>query len=269
MLAARQQLEWPLSSFATIRPRIYAHRGASAEQPENTMPAFQLALELGADALELDIHRTKDGALVVAHDPDGRRMCGVAVAIADATLAEVREWDPSHGFTAKDGSRPYLGHGIRIPTFEEVIVEFQGVPLNVDLKHELADDTVALLRRLGAEERVLLASFQAATLRRVRALGYRGPTGLGRAEVLCALALPRIFQRGPLAVGGSRAQLPLSLLGAPVVRRLHALGLSVDYWTIDDPALAKRAAALGADGIMTNDPRAIVPLFSEPAALRR
>ena len=98
--------------------RIYAHRGASAELPENTMPAFRRAVALGADALELDIHATADGVLVVSHDPDGRRMAGVARRLADITWDEASRWD--------------VGGGARMPTFEEVVRAFPDVPLNVD-----------------------------------------------------------------------------------------------------------------------------------------
>ncbi len=225
--------------------RIYAHRGASAELPENTMAAFRRAAALGVDALELDIHATRDGVLVVSHDPDGRRLAGVAARLADLTWDEALRWD--------------VGGGERLPRFEDVVTEFAHLPLNVDLKRDIADATVALLRRLGAEERVCLASFQVSTMRRVRALGYRGPTALSRPEVLVALGVPASLRIGPLRCRSQRAQLPLSLARPWVVRRMKALGLAVDFWTVDDPDLARRLVALGADGIMTNDPRRVVP----------
>jgi len=225
--------------------RIYAHRGASAELPENTMAAFRRAMELGADALELDIHATRDGVLVVSHDPDGRRMAGVAERLADLTYAESQLWD--------------VGGGERLPRFEDVVSEFAALPLNVDLKRGAADATVALLRRMGAEERVCLASFRRHTMQRVRALGYRGPTALSRPEVITALSLPAALRRGPLRCRANRAQLPVSLGRAWIVARMKALGLAVDFWTVDDPAVARRLVAIGADGIMTNDPRRIVP----------
>ncbi len=230
----------------SVRPvRIYAHRGASAELPENTMAAFRRAVELGVDALEMDIHRTRDGVLVVSHDPDGRRMAGVDEELAQLTFAEAQRWD--------------VGGGERLPRFEDVLTEFASLPLNVDLKHDIAADTVALIRRLGAEDRVCLASFQVRTMRRVRALGYRGPTSLSRPEVIAALALPPALRIGPLRIRAARAQLPTSLGQPWVVRRMHALGLAVDFWTVDDPELARRLVAIGADGIMTNDPRRLVP----------
>src|SRR2546427_376604 len=168
--------------------RVYAHRGASRELPENTMAAFRRALELGADALETDLHATADGVLVTSHDPDGARVFGVARRIADCRWSEVREWG--------------------VPSLEEVVRAFPGVPINVDLKVDVAALAVETLRRLDAEEQVTLASFQSATLRRARALGYRGPTSLGRSEVARLVTLPAAAQRGPFAPPGTLGNRP-------------------------------------------------------------
>jgi glycerophosphoryl diester phosphodiesterase len=235
-----------------VAVRIYAHRGASKELTENTLPAFRRALDLGADALETDVHATADGVLVTSHDPDGARLFGVQRPIAESSYREVQAWG--------------------VPSLEEVVSAFPGVPVNVDLKMPVADLAVALLRRMGAEDQVTLASFSSATLRRVRSLGYRGPTSLGRSEVARLVSLPAAAQRGPLRPPGSAAQLPLSLAKPWVIARCHALGLRVDYWTVNDPALALRLVAMGADGIMTDDPASIVPAlrgaFSSPPPRR-
>jgi len=222
-----------------VAVRIYAHRGASLEFPENTMAAFRRAAELGADALETDVHATADGVVVTSHDPDGARVFSVARRIAECSFAEVSGWG--------------------VPSLEEVVTAFPGMVVNVDLKVDVADLAVALLRRLRAEERVILASFSSATLRRVRALGYRGPTSLGRSEVARLVSLPGAAQRGPLAPPGKAAQLPVSLAKPWIIQRCHALGLRVDYWTVNEPALARSLIAMGADGIMTDDPATIVP----------
>jgi len=223
--------------------RVYAHRGASLEFPENTLPAFRRALELGADALETDVHVTADGVLVLSHDPDGGRVFGVPRRIAECTFEEVRSWGAA--------------------SLEELVHEFPGIPINVDLKIQAAALAVSTLRRLGAEEQVILASFHSSTLRRVRALGYRGSTSLGRSEVARLLSLPAVAQRGPFACPGRAAQLPTTLAQPWIVARCHALGLRVDYWTVNDPAQAQLLAALGADGVMTDDPARIVPAVRE------
>jgi glycerophosphoryl diester phosphodiesterase len=238
---------------------LYAHRGAAAERPENTMISFERALELGAGALEFDVHGTRDGELVVSHDPDGRRMCGVGAAFRDSSFAEVQTWDAGHGFRAPGGGRPFAGKGVRVPRFEDVVTAFPKVPLNVDLKAPVAELAVKMLRRVGAEGRVCLASFQRATMWKVRSLDYAGPTALASWEVAQVLALPAFAQQGVLRPRATAAQLPISLGRAWVIARCHALGMRVDYWTVNDPALALKLIALGADGIMTDDPARLVP----------
>jgi glycerophosphoryl diester phosphodiesterase len=247
--------------------RLYAHRGASAERPENTMPAFRRALELGADALEMDVHLTRDGHLVVAHDDTALRTTGVPIAWADMDLEEVQRLDAGWGFVAKDGSRPFAGQGIAVPRFEEVLAEFPDVAINVDLKGERAVDVMLeLVARAHAEERVTLASFQLRTLAMVRRRGYHGPTSLSQGEVASLLSLPAVLWR-QLPLTGDAAQVPthqgpIRFDRAAFVAKCHSLGLRVDFWVVDDRAEAARLLELGADGIMTNDPAAIRPLFA-------
>jgi glycerophosphoryl diester phosphodiesterase len=110
---------------------LYAHRGAPTELPENTLPSFRRAL-VGATAIETDVHLTRDGHVVISHDPDGRRNAGVARAIRDATLAEVRMWDVGRAFRAAHPDAP--PQSFTMPTLAEVLDELPGVPLNVDIK---------------------------------------------------------------------------------------------------------------------------------------
>jgi len=249
--------------------RVYAHRGASAECPENTLPSFRRALDLGADALELDVHLTRDRQIVVSHDGDGRRMAGVPRAIAASTLDEVRGWDAGWGFRAADGSRPFAGRGVRMPALEEVLAELPGVVINVDLKprsDDLVEAFVALLRRRRDEGRVIAASFHHANLVGLRRRFFAGETALGRREVLQLLVLPAaLWSRLPLR--GTAAQLPtrvgpLKLTTPAFIARCKAARLRVDFWTVNRPAEAQALAALGVDGVMTDDPAAICPLFA-------
>lgn len=246
------------------RPIVYAHRGASFELPENTLEAFGAALELGADALETDAHLTRDGRVVLVHDPTGARTAGIAAAISSLTLEQLREWDLGARFAPR---RPGLfdpGRRYRVPTLDEALAAFPGVVFNVDAKQTAPDMIPALLRVIRgarAADRVRVASFSEKNLRRVRALGYEGETGLAPAEVARALFAPRLAA-SRASVRGHAAQVPrrafgISLANRRAIRRLHAAGLRVDFWTIDDPAEAARLFAMGADGVMTDDPRAI------------
>jgi glycerophosphoryl diester phosphodiesterase len=255
-------------SSLPARPLLYSHRGASKERPENTLPSFRRAAEIGVDAFETDAHMTADGHVVVSHDPTGARMCGVAKEIRKTIRVEVQSWDAGLGFVDENGARPFAGGECRIPTLAQLLAEFPDTPLNIDIKQSdppMVPQVLEVVRRYDAEQRVTLASFSEDTMREVRRRGYRGPTALAKNEILKLLAVPRWVRRfAPIA--GTAAQLPvraahIDLSRRRIIDKCHALGLRVDYWTINDPQEAQRLLDAGADGIMTDDPAAIAPVF--------
>jgi glycerophosphoryl diester phosphodiesterase len=247
--------------------RLYAHRGASAERPENTLVAFERAMEIGVDSLELDVHLSRDGVFVVAHDEDALRMCGSPLKWRDIDAADAARLDAGWGFVAKDGTRPFAGKNIGVPTFESILIEFPRTHVNVDIKgSDAAKAMLELVRRLKAEERVTIASFHTATMVTVRRGGYAGETSLSQGEVASLIAMPALLWR-QLPFTGTAAQIPthqgpLRFDRSTFIAKCHSLGLRVDYWTVDDRAEAERLLGLGADGIITNDPAAIRPLFA-------
>jgi len=243
--------------------RLYGHRGASARLPENTLPAFAAALDDGANALELDVHRTADGHFVVAHDPHGHRTARTAGHIRELSLREILSWNVAKG-TNGSGLEPHT-----VPTLEEVLGAFPGVPISVDLKPDDPSAVPSLLEvvaRHGAEERVTLASFSTRVVRRIRGLGYPGRTTLSKLEVALVRFLPAAVARR--FIMGDAAHIPMQhgivrLDGPPFIARCRALGLRVDYWVVDDPQEARRLLDAGATGIMTDDPASIAPVFRE------
>jgi glycerophosphoryl diester phosphodiesterase len=254
--------------------RLYAHRGASAERPENTMPAFERAAEVGVDVLELDVHLTRDGHLIVSHDPTADRMAAAAVAWSAIDLADAQQLDAGWGFLAPDGTRPYAGKRIHAPTLEQVLDAFPRMRINVDIKKDgrAVDAILELVERRQAADRVTIASFHLGAVVAVRRRGYGGETALSSSEVGSLLAMPALLWR-QLPFTGTAAQVPthqgpLRLDRAPFIAKCHSLGLRVDFWTVDDRDEAVRLLALGADGIMTNHPAAIRDVFvsSAPAA---
>ncbi len=243
--------------------RLYGHRGASARLPENTLPAFAAALEDGANALELDVHRTADGHFVVAHDPHGHRTARAAGHIRELSLREILSWNVAKG-TNGSGLEPHA-----VPTLEEVLGAFPGVPMSIDLKPDDPSAVAPLLEvvaRHGAEERVTLASFSTRVVRRMRGLGYPGRTTLSKLEVALVRFLPATVARR--FVTGDAAHIPVQhgivrLDRPPFIERCRALGLRVDYWVVDDPDEARRLLDLGATGIMSDDPGVIAPVFRD------
>ena len=195
--------------------------------------------------------------------------------IRTSSFEAVRSCDAGWGFVAPDGSRPFADRGIRVPTLDELLDAFPDIPVNVDVKQRapsMVAEVLALLRRRGDEGRVLVASFSSATLRAVRRAGYPGKTCLGPDEALRVFAAPLPLLRA-LPPGGDAAQVPIAFRGLRLdtpsfVARCRALSLRLDYWTVNDPAEAERLVALGADGIMTDDPAAIVPVVRGLRAAR-
>lgn len=225
----------------TKRPLLFGHRGAPATGlPENTMASFARALADGATALESDVHRTRDGHIVVSHDPTVH-----GVVIRDATLDELRAID--------------LGGGERMPLLSDLLAEFRDVPINIDLKQQgIARDVATLLVEKREAERVLLASFHVSELDAVRAAQYPGPTGLAKDEVVRLVVMPSAVLK-LWKLRGARAQVPMRsgrirFDTTTFVERCHALDVRVDYWTINDVDDARALVAIGADGIMSDNP---------------
>jgi glycerophosphoryl diester phosphodiesterase len=243
--------------------RLFGHRGASALVPENTLEAFEQALADGANALELDVHRTADGQLVVAHDPDGSRMARCGGRICDCTLDEVKAWDVGRGFEAAAGAL----HAI--PTLAEVIDAFPRVPLSVDLKPNdprAVTELLHLVRATGAEHQVTVGSFHPSLVFQLRRLAYSGPTSLTHGEVAAVRLLPPPLSRR--LVGGQAAMIPrhgwgFSLDGPRFITRCRRLGLRIDYWVVNQRRVARELLARGATGIVTDDPQRIAPVMAE------
>lgn len=230
------------------------------------MPAFERAVEIGVDALEMDVQLTRDDRLVVAHDDDCARTTAAQMRWDELDLVDARALDAGWGFVAPDGSRPFAGRGIHVSTFDEILDAFPTMLINVDIKGERSVGAMLeVLEAKRAVDRVTIASFQTRTSIAVRRRGYAGATALSQGEVATLVSLPALLWR-QLPYTGSAAQIPtnrgaLRFDRAAFIAKCHSIGLRVDFWTIDDPAEAARLLALGADGIMTNDPAAIRPVI--------
>ena len=233
--------------------RLYGHRGAAAHEPENTLRSFRAALRAGADAIETDVRLSADGEVVVFHDANGARTCGQRELLRRSPWASICQWD--------------AGYGERPIRLEDLLEAFPGVFVNVDVKDlspKAAIRTLEAVRRAGAEDRVGLGSFHVHVAQILRRAGWEGQLSLTIAEVAALRLLPEIAARW--MVRGDAVQIPVRGSGFRLdrpsfVHRCHRLGLRVDYWTIDDPVLARSLVEAGADGIVTNDPAAIVPVL--------
>lgn len=228
---------------------IWAHRGASAYAPENTLPAFELAERLGADGIELDVQLTADGQVVVIHDETVDRTTNGTGAVAERTLAELHRLDASSGMGAYAGTQ--------IPTLDEVFAAFAPgmMTFNVELKN-LIDFYPGMERAVldviaahGLAERVLISSFNHYSLKTVQQIDRAARVGLLFAE---GLYLPWEYA----AEFGAVAIHPhWSFLRVPgVVEYAHAAGIAVNPWTVNTEADLARVIGAGVDAVITNHP---------------
>ena len=253
-------------------PVNLAHRGASARAPENTLEAFRLAVESGAGGLELDVHLTRDGHVVVIHDPTLDRTTNTTGAVAEMTLDELREPDAGHRFSPDGDSLPYRGLGLRIPTLAEVLREFPGVALNIDMKADrpgIEAAVLEVLREAGAEGRALVVSSRRSTVRRFRRISEgRISTGASRWETGIFFLLSNLRLERLLRPAYDALQVPLSHRGIPLVTRrfveaAHAAGVRVDAWTINGDDEMRRLLDLGVDVIMTDRPETLSEVLDQ------
>ena len=180
--------EWPVN---------LAHRGASALAPENTIEAFRLAVEAGAGGLELDVHMTRDGHIVVIHDATVDRTTNGSGAVSEMTLDELRGFDAGHNFSPDGGpTRPYRGRGVRVPTLGEVLEEFPGVAVNIEIKAPtpgIEETVLGVLREANASGRTLVVSTPHAIVKRFRKISAgRISTGASRWEIGVFYILSRL-----------------------------------------------------------------------------
>jgi glycerophosphoryl diester phosphodiesterase len=239
--------------FASSRPLVFAHRGGSALKPENTIEAFDHAVALGVDGLELDVHLSSDGVVVVHHDRTLERTTTLRGPIVMRRAAEL--------------------HAARVPALAEVLARYRDARIIIEMKasaSELARGVVDLLRRANAVERVCIGSFGWRVLREVRALEPQVATSAAREEVRWALY--RSWCRWPVSrVGYNGYQIPELAGRTRVVSRrfvegAHAAGLGVQVWTVDTDADARRLLEWGVDALITDRPDIIVPLVSRCGA---
>ena len=234
----------------TLTPKtyIYAHRGASGYAPENTLEAFALATEMGADGVELDVHFTKDGKVVVIHDKTIDRTSNGQGAVADYTYEELLAFDFGYQFY---GER----RGIRLPTLEQVyaLLAPTGLTVNVEIKSPSADmpaacDTIA--KQYGMEDRVIYSSFNHLQMTRM--------TDLNPAAFTAPLYSFNMIRPWDYCVNmrasASHPDLKQLRLFEDYVDRCHALGIRVHPWTANEEADMRFLFDADCDGIITNYP---------------
>ena len=263
-----------LSTMSGQTIQVHGHRGARAMRPENTLPAFEYAIAQGVDALELDMAVTSDGIIVVSHDPELRAPVCTGprdkVAIHSLTLAEVRQWDcglKQNPLFPKQQTVP----GTKMPTLDEVFalapsgkflfnIETKITPEHPELApspSEFVRLVLAETRKHHLESRIVLQSFDFRTLREMKKIAPQ--------IKLSALysGAPRDFVDICREAGAQIVSPEFHLVTPEQVKAAHAAGLEVLPWTADTPEDWKKLADAGVDGIISDDPAALIAFLRQ------
>lgn len=258
---------------------LFAHRGGSGIAPENTVHAFDAAIALGVDGLELDVRFSRDGVVVVHHDASLARTTDVADPVASLTADELARVDAARHFrpaadlavpaggavetgsAGTSGLFPFAGRGIGVPRLSEVLARYRDTRIIIELKLNepaLAEAVIGLVRAADADDRVCLGSFGRRVLQAARARAPHLATSAAREEVRWALY--RSWIHWPVRrVAYSGYQVPETAGATRVVSRrfvdyAHAAGLGVQVWTVDEVADARRLLDWGADALISDRP---------------
>ena len=238
-----------------MRTMIWAHRGASAYAPENTMEAFQLAHKMGADGIELDVHVTKDGHVVVCHDETVDRCSGGSGRIIDKTLQELLSLDFSNG------KEKYAE--TRIPTLEQVLtfIKDSGMTLNIELKsgvilyEGIEEKTLNLVSKYGLDDKIIYSSFNHYSLATIKKLNPQAKIGLLYGE---AMVDPYVYARHLHAAAIHPYYPTLRVPGT--VEGCQSQGIKVHPWTVDQRDHILWMLKEKVDAIITNYPDIAVEL---------
>ena len=260
------------SYFDCPCPHIIAHQGASLELPPNTIEAFQLALDYGADIIELDIWRSMDGVWVVIHDGNLLRIAGVNKDITQMSFKEIQSLDAAYNFSDSSGNYLYRNKGYRIPSLEEVLRKFSSEKINIEIKDHRKlglSDLVELIKKYDMEQKTLFISSHYSVLKEFRKISKNNiATGASKSDI------KRMIYFGNLPwykIPFDAFQMPFyskkvekyGLKNPKWIENMRSRGLEVHYWTIDNYKDIKKAFSIGASGVITNRPKLAYELLTQ------
>jgi len=270
LAAAAVLIVSPVRGLAqTVSIDVHAHRGGAGLAPENTLAAFRNALAMGVDVLEMDLHVTADGEVVVIHDPTLQRTTTGRGYVRDTTLADLQRLDAGSWFNAQFA-------GERVPTLRSVfdLVRASGnsrVRFNIETKYEPAapappqdfeERALRVIREAGMTDRVIIQSFYYPSLTRVKTLDRSVVTSALRAATDATPDPVAVVRSAPADIYSPS----IRLVSRATVDAVHRAGIPIVPWTVDDPAQMERLLEIGigslrGDGIITNYPDRLIALL--------
>lgn len=253
---------------------VIAHQGGEWLRPSNTLVAFDHAVELGVDVLEMDIHQTKDGVIVLMHDATVDRTTDGSGAIKEMSFAEIRELDAGTYWTDDDGATyPYRGQGIQVPTLEEMFQRYPNMRMNIEIKQEtpsMVRPFCNLIHDHNMQDQILVATFHQATMEEFREACPHVLTSMVEPEIQRFFGLNTVFLGSLFQAPGTAFQVPLTsslpiigevdVVTERFIRVANSHNIQVHVWTINETAEMERLIALGVDGIITDRPDLLLEL---------
>ena len=255
--------EHPYYTTDSDLPLVIAHQGGDGIWPGNTLFAFQNAADLGADVLEMDLHITSDGVLVLMHDETVDRTTDGTGEIEAMTLDELKQLDAGYDWTPDEGaSFPFRGQGITVPTLEEVFTAFPEYRMTIEIKKtntSMAKPFCEAIRANNMEDKILVASFHDERLKEFRAECPEVATSSAKNETTVFVLLTKAFLGGFYSPKFYSLQVPeesggITVMTESFVRAAHARNLAVEPWTINDEETMRKFIDWGVDGIITDRP---------------
>jgi glycerophosphoryl diester phosphodiesterase len=253
------------------RPLVMAHQGGEELWPSNTMHAFERAVALGVDVLEMDLHVTADGALVLIHDETVDRTTDGMGVVEQMTLAEVKALDAGYYWTDDDGQTfPFRGQGITVATLEEVFQAFPAMPMNIEIKLvenvPVVEPFCQMIRQYGMQDKVLVASFHQDVLDQFRAACPEVSTSTTQNEVINFFARHFVGLAASYSPPAQAVQVPeyrsgIHILTPRFIKDAHSRGMDVHVWTVNEAEDMQRMIDLGVDGIITDRPDILLELL--------
>ncbi len=252
------------------RPWVIAHQGGDGLWPSNTMFTFERAVEMGVDVLEMDMHGTADGKLVIMHDSTVDRTTNGSGRINEMTLAEIKALDAGYNWSEDDGQTyPFRGMGITMPTLEEVFTAFPDYRMNIEIKQaepSIIEPFCQMIRDHQMENQVLVPSFNQESVKEFRQACPEVATSAGESEVIAFFVLSKLFLENNYNPEATALQVPemrsgLTVLTQRLIDAAHKRNMEVHPWTIDDVEDMQRMLDMGVDGIITDRPDLMMDLL--------
>jgi glycerophosphoryl diester phosphodiesterase len=251
---------------------VIAHRGGRSLGPESTLYTYRKAVKLGVDVLEMDIRSTGDGQLIILHDDTVARTTNAMGPVENYSLVDLKKLDAAHRWSPDNGQTfPLRNKGVKIPTLAEVFNAFPQIKMNLEIKDTRSSTIHSLCRLIHDHQmtkKIMVASFDADSLKEFRSLCPQVATSAGASEAMLFYGLQKVYLEAAYSPDAQALQVPETFRDLRVVNRrfieaAHARNMRVQVWTVDDVDAMQRLLNLGVDGIMTDYPQRLMNLLKK------